>query len=248
MIIYKITNIINNKVYIGLTTESLQARWKNHLQQAKKNKKPLYYSIRKYGIENFSVEIIDEAKTIEELGELERFYIQKYNSTNPKYGYNITAGGEHNQLDGNSKAKLTLNDVINIRLAYQECKLTCKEVYEMYKNKIKFKPFERCYFGKSWASVMPEVFSDENRKKHKHLKLHTGEANCNALYTNEEIRDMRKFYEEHTFTETFEKYSKSKNKTSFNKALNHEYLDVPLPRKRPIKRLSRPRGPYKKRK
>ena len=231
MIIYKITNQVNNKVYIGLTTESLQKRWCGHKVDSKKKNSHLYISMRKYGIENFTIEIIDETDSFEKLGELERYYIKQYNSQDPNYGYNITAGGESNQLDGNPKAKLTLSDVINIRIAYRDCKLTCKQVYENYKHKIKFKPFERCYFGKSWASIMPEVFNEETRKKHKLMCARRGEKNGNSLYTNEEIREIRKYYEKHTFNETFIKYSKSKNKTSFNKVLRHEYKDTPLPSK-----------------
>lgn len=202
--------------------------------------------MRKYGVENFVVEVIDETDSFEELGRLERFYIDKYHSQDPNYGYNVTAGGESNQLDGNPKAKLTLSDVIDIRIAYRDCKLTCKQVYEKYKHKIKFKPFERCYFGKSWSSIMPEVFNDETRKKHQLMKHKLGSSNSNALYTNDEIKQMREFYKTHTFGETFELYSKNNSKTTFNKVLKHEYTNIPLPDKKPYMRISKPRGPYKK--
>ena len=58
MIIYKITNNINEKIYIGLTTCSLEYRWGRHLTEGRneKNKKHLYKSMRKYGLENFSIE------------------------------------------------------------------------------------------------------------------------------------------------------------------------------------------------
>lgn len=58
----------------------------------------LYSSMRKYGIENFKIESIDEtAKNLVELGKLERQYISQFNSRNPNIGYNLTAGGERNQ-------------------------------------------------------------------------------------------------------------------------------------------------------
>ena len=232
MIIYKITNQINGKVYIGLNTESLQKRWSSHKVNSKNKNTHLYTSMRKYGIENFIIEIIDETDSFEELGRLERYYIDQYKSRDPNYGYNITAGGESNQLDGNPKAKLTLSDVIDIRIAYRDCKLTCKQVYEKYKHKIKFKPFERCYFGKSWTSIMPEVFNEETHKKHKLMQIRSGEKNGNSLYTNEEIKEIREYYKNQTFNETFLKYSKSKHKTSFNKILRHEYKDISLPQKK----------------
>ena len=70
MIIYKIKNNINEKVYIGLTTCSLEHRWKKHLTEGRneKNKKHLYKSMRKYGLENFSIEQIDSASNLKELG------------------------------------------------------------------------------------------------------------------------------------------------------------------------------------
>lgn len=76
MIIYKITNLINNKVYIGLTTKSLTYRWSRHLTEGRnlKNQKPLYRAIRKYGKGNFQIEEIDSAPDIKTLGELERYY------------------------------------------------------------------------------------------------------------------------------------------------------------------------------
>ena len=95
MIIYKITNVVNNKVYIGLTTTSLKKRWYAHIRDSKKSEKHLYAAMRKYGLDNFKIEVIDDtAKDMQELGKLERKYIKLYNSTDPNYGYNITYGGE----------------------------------------------------------------------------------------------------------------------------------------------------------
>ena len=54
----------------------------------------LYNSICKYGVENFSVEILHIGKTKDELNYFEDFYIKYYNTRNPKYGYNIKPGGD----------------------------------------------------------------------------------------------------------------------------------------------------------
>lgn len=94
MIIYKITNLINNKIYIGLTTTELKVRWNNHRHCVKNDPRHLYCSMRKYGIENFTIEQIDSADNIIKLGELERYYIKKYNSQDPNIGYNLSAGGQ----------------------------------------------------------------------------------------------------------------------------------------------------------
>ena len=78
--IYKITNLINNKVYIGLTTETIEKRWKNHISCVGKIKRHLYNAMGKYGIENFTIEEIDRSDNFTILGELERKYIKEYRS------------------------------------------------------------------------------------------------------------------------------------------------------------------------
>lgn len=96
--IYKITNLITNKIYIGQSIDC-QRRWWEHKARAfdKNNNcfnKPLYRSIRKYGIENFLFEIIKECEP-NELNEYEAYYISLYNSVIPN-GYNILAYSDKN--------------------------------------------------------------------------------------------------------------------------------------------------------
>lgn len=68
MIIYLITNKINDKRYVGLTTQTMEERWKQHKYDALHgNNYPIHKAMRKYGIENFRIEIIDTATSIEEL-------------------------------------------------------------------------------------------------------------------------------------------------------------------------------------
>lgn len=60
--IYKITNKINGKVYIGKTIHSIETRWNQHIYESKKQRyecRPLYDAFNKYGIENFTIEEID---------------------------------------------------------------------------------------------------------------------------------------------------------------------------------------------
>lgn len=92
--IYKITNLINGKMYIGLTTEPISVRWSGHKSYCKTdNNIYLYNSMNKYGIENFKIEaIITGIKSMSELYEMEKLYIKKYNTF--KNGYNLTLGGE----------------------------------------------------------------------------------------------------------------------------------------------------------
>ena len=96
--IYKITNKINNKVYIGQTSSSIDYRWQTHIHDSKKaecQNRPLYRAFHKYGIENFTVEEIEECNS-EIVNEREIYWINYYNSY--KEGYNATLGGEGRPL------------------------------------------------------------------------------------------------------------------------------------------------------
>jgi len=90
-IIYKITNLINNKVYIGQTSIGFEKRYHSNLQKYTHNKH-LKSAISKYGINNFLISNIDVAFSKEELSIKEKMWIQLYKSYSE--GYNYTLGGE----------------------------------------------------------------------------------------------------------------------------------------------------------
>lgn len=92
--IYKITNTINQKAYIGKTVNSIEQRWKEHRKDYKRKqceKRPLYDAMNKYGIENFTIELIEEVD-IKELSDKEVYWIGYYDTY--KNGYNATLGGD----------------------------------------------------------------------------------------------------------------------------------------------------------
>lgn len=91
-IIYKITNKVNGKSYIGQTRYTLEFRWRQHIH--KKDNTYFHNAIRKYGPENFTLEVLEECST-SNLNEREIFYIAKYNTF--KEGYNLTTGGDGNR-------------------------------------------------------------------------------------------------------------------------------------------------------
>ena len=96
--IYKITNLVNNKIYIGKTTFTIESRWNRHCYEVYRNRLQysLYKAMRKYGIENFTIVKIEEVPD-DLLNEREKYWIEYYNSyiTNG-LGYNETLGGEGN--------------------------------------------------------------------------------------------------------------------------------------------------------
>ena len=97
-LIYKITNKINNKIYIGLTKTGLELRWKKHLQASFSNRPDnsiFHKAIRKYGIDNFDKEILIDGLSLEEAYEKEKYYIQYFQSYDRTIGYNMTLGGEN---------------------------------------------------------------------------------------------------------------------------------------------------------
>lgn len=92
--IYKITNQLNQKCYIGKTMLSIQERWIQHLRDAVKddcNNRPLYKAINKYGKDNFIIEQIEECSD-KIVNEKEQYWIKYYNSYHN--GYNATLGGD----------------------------------------------------------------------------------------------------------------------------------------------------------
>ena len=91
MIIYKITNTINDRVYIGQTVGSLAKRWSQHTTSMKNS--PLYNAFRKYGRDKFKIEAVCSALSPEYLNELEQYFIKFYDCMAPK-GYNLTSGGD----------------------------------------------------------------------------------------------------------------------------------------------------------
>ena len=92
--IYKITNKINGKSYIGKTTFSIQKRFQEHLNDSLKErneKRPLYDAIRKYGKENFFISLVEECD-INNLSSREIYWINYYDTFSN--GYNATIGGD----------------------------------------------------------------------------------------------------------------------------------------------------------
>lgn len=97
MFIYKITNTINNKIYIGYDTGKVaeNRRWNYHRKNYKYDKKKvLYLAMKKHGIEHFLFEVIEEVDINEHLIDKEIFYINLFQSFKKEVGYNRTLGGD----------------------------------------------------------------------------------------------------------------------------------------------------------
>lgn len=109
IIIYKATNIVNSKVYIGQTTNTLEYRKRQHFSETKsKKKKNTYFhnAIAKYGADSFVFITIDTATSISQLNLKEEFWIEFYRSNNKEYGYNLDSGGKNCKKSNSTKELL----------------------------------------------------------------------------------------------------------------------------------------------
>lgn len=111
-VIYKIENIVNKKLYIGQSINFLE-RYRSHCETPyNKNSDqydlPLYRSIRKYGLVNFTITIIDTADSIDDLNKKEIYYISKlYTCIDYGKGYNLDLGGKNGLKSEYTKRKMS---------------------------------------------------------------------------------------------------------------------------------------------
>ena len=106
MIIYKATNKINGKIYIGQTIKTLQKRINGHISNGNRYNYKFANAIKKYGADGFEWEIIEECKTIKQLNEREEYWIKELNSMDSRIGYNVKYGGNNHILTEETKRKI----------------------------------------------------------------------------------------------------------------------------------------------
>lgn len=114
--IYKITNLVNDKVYIGFT-KNTKLRFRQHIRRSKTKDGVLYGAMRKYGIDNFSFETIFQSMDREYLlQEMEPFFIKEYNSFyKNKKGYNMTIGGGGHSVPQSNETKEKLSILVKLQ-------------------------------------------------------------------------------------------------------------------------------------
>lgn len=120
-IIYKATNILNSKCYIGKGVKGLTKRRRGHLQAAARGSHSNFHNaIRKYGAENFQWEILFECPrekcSNKELAKLEKEFVKKYKSNLRKHGYNMTPGGEGGNTLSNHPNRLGIIKKLSLAL------------------------------------------------------------------------------------------------------------------------------------
>jgi len=195
-VIYKITNEINNKCYIGQTTKKggFDSRYHGNVEKNIHNKH-LKRAFNKYGIENFIIEKeFDCGYSKEELNIKEKQYINEYKSNNPDYGYNIKTGGDNiGKIVGKNKAEILIRQGNPIF-----CKTTCEiflslvDVEEKYKiprqtiaRQCKGKSFrKKMVYNKELDTYMEFQYYNPNNKRSKNIPVR-------CLTTNESFSSIK---------------------------------------------------------
>lgn len=226
--IYKITNKITNKIYIGQSGR-VENRFSAHLQTSKmKSGKQyndeLYVDMRKYGIENFEFEVLETFSLAEE----EDKWIQKFISEGKNlYNVNLTPHTAHNAF----ARKFSDNELDEIHKLLQENKLSNTQIAKKF----------NCS-STTIDKINNGVASYNNKDIEYPIRryLPEGEKNYNSKYTDAEVLEIRKVYEFMTLTELYKKYgAKCKSQKSFERIVNgRTYKHIPIYLKREKKWLN----------
>ena len=188
--IYKITNLANNKSYIGQSIH-IEKRLNEHLNEAfnmsrREYEYPLSRAYRKYGTNNFQTEILCEC-SIEELDEKEIYYISFYSSKNN--GYNQTDGGNSPIYISGEKhhmTKLTDEEVYIIREAYNN-HVPFEKVFKEYSKGMSMSGFRKIWLGYTRKNIHYDVYTKGNKEYWEYLKNISGPR----IFSDEEILDIR---------------------------------------------------------
>lgn len=226
--IYKITKISNGKSYIG-QSNNIERRFKEHQQKGALSRIPLDVAIQKYGIYAFTYEVLEECP-LDKLNEREQYWINYYDTVNN--GYNCLPGGDSQTAgENNGRSKITEADVIEIRKAYANHKKQ-KEVYENYKDIISFSYFQNLWQGQSWAHIMPEVFTKENKEYYTYQNS-KGSNGALAKFTDDEVINIRKRYVNENAKKIYEDYKDRISFQSFQQILwGRYYSELPIYKKK----------------
>ena len=210
--IYKITNKVNGKCYIG-QSRNIQRRFNAHKNSFNKNKiwSYLYNAMNSYGIENFSFEVIKECD-IEDLNKWEKYFIKKFKSNKSKYGYNMTDGGDfgysHNYssikqgfLNPNYSRKQTQEEKEKRNKTYKETiKNMDKEKFREWHKKVGEKQKNKEITQEQRAKIsksLKEFFKTEKGKEQKEQSSKINKGKKVSAVSREKLKkSLRKYFDE----------------------------------------------------
>lgn len=242
--IYKVTNLINNKVYIGQSIDIERRKYSHIYSSSHPNTSDynvrFHQAIRKYGIENFKWDILIELKSEEYskeiLDKLETEYIALYHSYDFNKGYNATLGGLHefgnkkHLGESNGRALLNIQDVKDIRIKYN-AHIPFRIVYDEYKDKISKRGLQKVWYYETWKDIFPEFDTLENKYWHSHnAKANSKEVASNNKrgFSKEEVIQMRNEYNSGMTAKQIQEkyYPKKAYSTIRNMLVGKTYKDI----------------------
>lgn len=223
--IYKITNKINGKSYIGQSS-NIERRFLEHMRASAKSRIPFAKAVKKHGKENFYLTVLEECSK-DRLNEREMYWIGFYETF--KLGYNCNYGGSQESVgSSNGRAILTEYDVIKIRKYYLEKNKTTKQVYSEYEKKITYNSFMNIWNGNSWSHILPEVYTKDNREYYS-KQASSGERSVFSKFTNEEVLELRTRYINETAKEIYKGYEDIISYSTLQAMLwGRSYREVPV--------------------
>lgn len=179
--IYKITNLVNGKIYIGKTEKTIQERFEQHKIKASQHpNRYLYDAMNHYGYSNFKIEEVELVEDIDELDNREIYWIKFYNSINPEIGYNMTIGGDGgNTWQFNNDKQKTGELIRQQHLKERYIPLTKESLMQDIQDGLLAKEMQekyhcsgetlanrfKIYFGKSLNEIRPLKNSGQFKKK-----------------------------------------------------------------------------------
>lgn len=161
--IYVIDNTINDKLYVGITNNPA-ARWRGHRKDSLTSMRLLYKAMRKYGVENFEMVLLETVKTKDEAKAREIFWIDHLKTHCKQNGYNMTFGGDSGGAIGtkNAKAILTEEEVVTI---YELSKTSETFVSISRQFNISESTVAAIAKGKIWVEVTGHSGSEPKRRR-----------------------------------------------------------------------------------
>lgn len=225
--IYKFQNKVNNKVYIGQSV-NIEKRYGEHFHDHQNpNYKgydtKFYRALRKYGIDNFSFEIVESNPT--DLNEAERRWVAYYNSYDD--GYNSNKGGESVTEKGelHPNAKLNNQQVKEIKRLLKETKTTQKDIGKMFD--ISSATITQINRGVKWNDVN-ETYP--LRGLHQKPK---GSEGVKSIFSEVEVMEIRNRYVNESGTTIYKDYQDKCSYTTFERILiGKTYTDLPIYKKK----------------
>lgn len=227
MYVYKITNKINHKIYIGITN-NYKKRWNNEKSYpSDPNKRQVIQeAIHKYGKDNFLFEVLFSNLTIEDACEKEVELIQQYNCLVPN-GYNVDKGGKNIKTGiiklgtSNSNAKLDEDEVKFIK---SHRNIPMMVLYDDFSDKLTYEAFKKCYRNETYQDIEPTV------EQYPYNLEFSSQFNSNSSLEYNEVVELRIKYSQGVYwRDVYESYQNRYSEWDFWNVYNGNRYKLVMP-------------------